>query len=61
MKKIKFDSNTLVSIGVVVGTGLLGLLKMKDDSNKAEKEKEEMIQEIMDRLSKKDYGVIATS
>ena len=54
MKKIKLDSSTLVSIGVVVGTGLLGLLKWKDDSNKAEKEKEEMIQEIMDRLSKKD-------
>ena len=54
MKKIKFDSSTLVSIGVVVGTALLGLLKMKDDSNKEEKEKEEMIQEIMDRLSKKD-------
>ena len=42
MKNIKLDSNTLVSIGVVVGTGLLGLLKWKDDSNKAEKEKEEM-------------------
>ena len=54
MKKIKLDSNTLVSIGVVVGTGLLGLLKMKDNSNKAEKEKEELIQEIMDRLSKED-------
>ena len=54
MKKIKFDSSTLVSIGVVVGTGLLGLLKRKDDSNKKEAEKEEMIQEIMDRLSKKD-------
>ena len=54
MKKIKLDSNTLVSIGVVVGTGMLGLLKWKDDQNKAEKEKEEMIQEIMDRLSKKD-------
>ena len=54
MKKIKLDSNTLVSIGVIVGTGLLGLLKWKDDSNKAEKEKEEMIQEIMDRISKKD-------
>ena len=54
MKKIKLDSSTLVSIGVVIGIGLLGLLKMKDDSNKAEKEKEEMIQEIMDRLSKKD-------
>ena len=54
MKKIKLDSSTLVSIGVVVGTGLLGLLKMKDDSIKAEKEKEEMIQEIMDQLSKKD-------
>lgn len=54
MKKIKLDSSALVSIGVVVGTGLLGLLKWKDDSNKAEKEKEEMIQEIMDRLSKKD-------
>ena len=54
MKKIKLDSSTLVSIGVVIGTGLLGLLKMKDDSNKAEKEKEEMIQEIMDRLSKKN-------
>ena len=54
MKKIKLDSNTLVSIGVIVGTGLLGLLKMKDNLNKAEKEKEEMIQEIMDRLSKKD-------
>lgn len=54
MKKIKLDSNMLVSIGVVVGTGLLGLLKMKDNSNKAEKEKEELIQEIMDRLSKED-------
>ena len=54
MKKIKLNSKTRVSIGVVVGTGLLGLLKMKDESNKAEKEKEEMIQEIMDRLSKKD-------
>ena len=54
MKKIKLDSSALVSIGVVVGTGLLGLLKMTDNSNKAEKEKEEMIQEIMDRLSKKD-------
>ena len=54
MKKIKLDSSTLVSIGVVVGTGLLGLLKMKDDSNKKEAEKEEMIQEIMDRLSKKN-------
>ena len=54
MKKIKLDSSTLVSIGVVVGTGLLGLLKMKDDSNKETEKKEEMIQEIMDRLSKKD-------
>ena len=54
MKKIELDSNMLVSIGVVVGTGLLGLLKMKDNSNKAEKEKEELIQEIMDRLSKED-------
>ena len=54
MKKIKLDSNAIVSIGVVVGTALLGLLKMKDDSNKTEKEKEEMIQEIMDRLSKKN-------
>ena len=54
MKKIKLDSSMLVSIGVVVGTGLLSLLKMKDDSNKKEAEKEEMIQEIMDRLSKKD-------
>ena len=44
MKKIKLDSNTLVSIGVVVGTGLLGLLKLKDDSNKAAKEKEEIVQ-----------------
>ena len=54
MKKIKLDSSTLVSIGVVVGTGLLGLLKMKDDSNKEAEKKEEMIQEIMERLSKKD-------
>ena len=54
MKKIKFDSSTLVSIGVVVGTGLLGLLKMKDDSNKAAKEKEEIVQEVIERLSKKD-------
>ena len=54
MMKIKLDSNALVSIGVIVGTGLLGLLKMKDDSNKEAEKKEEMIQEIMDRLSKKD-------
>ena len=54
MKKIKLDSNMLVSIGVVVGTGLLGLLKLKDDSNKAAKEKEEIVQEVIERLSKKD-------
>ena len=52
--KIKLDSNALVSIGVVVGTGLLGLLKLKDDSNKAAKEKEEIVQEVIERLSKKD-------
>ena len=54
MKKIKLDSNALVSIGVVVGTGLLGLLKLKDDNNKAAKEKEEIVQEVIERLSKKD-------
>ena len=54
MKKIKLDSNALISIGVVVGTGLLGLLKLKDDSNKAAKEKEEIVQEVIERLSKKD-------
>ncbi len=54
MMKIKLDSNALVSIGVVVGTGLLGLLKLKDDSNKAAKEKEEIVQEVIERLSKKD-------
>ena len=54
MKKIKSDSSALVSIGVVVGTGLLGLLKLKDDSNKAAKEKEEIVQEVIERLSKKD-------
>ena len=54
MTKIKLDSNALVSIGVIVGTGLLGLLKLKDDSNKAAKEKEEIVQEVIERLSKKD-------
>ena len=54
MKKIKLDSSALVSISVVVGTGLLGLLKLKDDSNKAAKEKEEIVQEVIERLSKKD-------
>ena len=54
MMKIKLDSYALVSIGVVVGTGLLGLLKLKDDSNKAAKEKEEIVQEVIERLSKKD-------
>ena len=54
MMKIKLDSNALVSIGVVVGTGLLGLLKLKDDSNKAVKEKEEIVQGVIERLSKKD-------
>ena len=54
MMKIKLDSNALVSIGVVVGTGLLGLLKLKDDSNKAAKEKEEIVQEVIERLAKKD-------
>ena len=54
MMKIKLDSNALVSIGVVVGTGLLGLLKLKDDSNKAAKEKEEIVQQVIERLSKKD-------
>ena len=54
MKKLKLDSNALVSIGVVVGTGLLSLLKLKDDNNKAAKEKEEIVQEVIERLSKKD-------
>ena len=54
MMKIKLDSNALVSIGVVVGTGLLGLLKLKNDSNKAAKEQEEIVQEVIERLSKKD-------
>lgn len=54
MKNFKIDSKTLVSVGVMVGTGLLGLLKLKDESNKKEAEKEEMIKEIMERLSKND-------
>lgn len=54
MKKINIDSKSLVSFGVLIGTGLLGLLKMKDDSNKRATEKEEMINEIMERLSNKN-------
>ena len=54
MKKIKLDSNALVSIGVVVGTGLLGLLKLKDDNKKAAREKEELVEEVIERLSQED-------
>ena len=54
MKKINIDSKSLVSVGVLIGTGLLGLLKMKDESNRKAAEKEEMINEIMERLTKQD-------
>ena len=54
MKKINIDKSSLISMGVMIGTGLLGLLKIVDDKNKKAAEKEEMIGEIMDRLSKND-------
>ena len=54
MKKINFDKSNLVSFGVLLGTGALGLLKLVDDKNKKEAEKNEMIQEIVEILSKKD-------
>ena len=54
MKGIKFDKSTLVSIGAVALTGLSALFKLMDDKNKENAKKEEMIQEIMERMSKND-------
>lgn len=54
MMKFKMDSSTLVSVGVAVGGLLLSALKMKDDANKKAAEKEEWIQEAIERISKKD-------
>jgi hypothetical protein len=53
MKKFTFDKNTLLSAGIVILTGALTLLKSKDAEVKKQIEKEEWIQEAMERLSKK--------
>lgn len=53
MKKITFDKNTLISAGIVILTGALTLLKNKDSENKKQIEKEEWINEAMERFSKK--------
>ena len=53
MKKITFDKNTLISAGIVILTGALTLLKNKDSEIKKQIEKEEWINEAMERFSKK--------
>lgn len=54
MNKINFDAKSLLSLGVAVGTGVLGLLKIVDDKNKKEAEKEEIIQAVIERMSNKN-------
>ena len=51
--KIKFDKDTLVSVGILALTGALALLKNKDSEYKEQVKKEEWIQEAMERFSKK--------
>ena len=54
MKKINVDKSTLVSIGAVALTGLSALFKLMDDKNKKAAEREEIIQEVVNRISKQD-------
>ena len=52
--KFKFDKNMLLSAGIIVLSGAVTLLKNKDEHNKKEAEKEQWINEALERLSKKE-------
>lgn len=54
MKKINFDSKSLLSLGVIGLTGVLGVMKIFDDKNKKEAETEAIVAEVMERLNKQD-------
>lgn len=54
MKKINIDSKQVLSVGVALGTVLLSVLKFKDDANKEAAKKEEIINDVMERLASKD-------
>lgn len=54
MKKINFSQETLLSAGVLIGTGLLTLLKNKKDTIDKAKAEEELIKKVTERLSKKE-------
>lgn len=54
MKKINFSQETLLSAAVLIGTGVLTLLKNKSDALNKAKAEEELIQKVTERLSKKE-------
>ena len=54
MKKLNINSKQVLSVGVALGTVVLSVLKLKDDSNKEAAKKEEIINEVMERISNKD-------
>lgn len=51
MKEFKIKGKDALSIGVTLGTLVLGLLKLKVDSNAKAAEKAEIVEEIMQRLN----------
>lgn len=50
MKKPDFKSLDLLGIGVTVVSCVLGIMKMKNDANKEEAKKAEIIKEVMDKI-----------
>ena len=54
MKKFNIKGADLLSIGVTVGSLILGIAKMKVDANKKEAEKAEIVKEVMEQLSSKE-------
>ena len=51
---MKLKKENLVSLGVIVGGIALSVLKVKDEENRKNKEKEELFKEFSERLSKKE-------
>lgn len=55
MKKLNIKGADLLSVGVALGTLVLGLAKLKVEANAKETEKAEIVEEVMNKLnSKKD-------
>ena len=54
MKKLNIKGADLLSIGVALGTLVLGVAKLKVESNAKEAEKAEIVKEVVDQLKSKN-------